>query len=301
MFRLLPTILGLMLLISSSLGYARGEIIIDTLIVYSPQAESYRGKETLFNKIETQINAANGAFRKSNLNIKIRRVGKPIKVNIQYGKTAKTLKNSAKNNQIIQEKRRKNADIALIFTTDSDHGGAATIPLRYDKDTNTNAVINIENVTRYSTAHEIGHLLRLGHSKRHTNSRKYRYDSYGYGIDGNFVTIMAYRKRYKNATKIGVFSSPNIRDCDRQACGITGYADAVHTIKITAPKLANISNSSTSITGSVAKRKAQTKYNSARKAYLKARSEFYRAYYDYRKNGLAIQNIEVSGLSTQGL
>jgi len=290
MIKISSIILGLILLISSSSIFAK-QIFIDALIVYSPEAERYRGKETLFNKINRQVNAANIAFYKSKLNITIRPVGRPIKIDIESGGMFKTFKDTLKNKQLITAKKEVNADIALIYTNLSGYEGVSRNPQRYNEDTNTNAVMAIKNIWKYTTIHEIGHILGLGHSiKNPTGSKRYT-DSQGHGVDGEFVTIMAYSKNYTKTYRgnitypkdIGVFSSPSLKICNRKPCGNHGVSNAVRTIQNTAQKLANISNIANYGNGSIARQKALKKYNTARSSYRQAYYVYRKAYSDYRR------------------
>lgn len=95
----------------------------------------------------------------------------------------------------------------------------------------------------YVTAHEIGHNMGLvhsfkqdgdGHIGKHNHSR-------GHGVDNRFTTVMTYESAY-NGTKVYKFSDPSLI-CEGEACGIkighTHEAHAVHTIKETAPIIAN--------------------------------------------------------------
>ena len=99
-------------------------------------------------------------------------------------------------------------------------------------------------------AHEIGHILGLVHARRQyddTPAGTFRW-SHGYGVENDFVTIMGYRSAFGGASRVGLFSSPNIV-CGLNSipCGVERKdflrgADSVSSIKITANQVAAISN-----------------------------------------------------------
>jgi len=73
-----------------------------------------------------------------------------------------------------------------------------------------------------STAHEIGHNLGLNHSHRQDDLGRFPY-SVGYGVDDEFVTVMAYADFFGDPDTALYYSNPTIIDCGmnvKQACGV---------------------------------------------------------------------------------
>lgn len=93
-------------------------------------------------------------------------------------------------------------------------------------------------------AHELGHNLGMAHSRRDSNAEGTLPWAHGYGIDGQFVTIMAYASRFSGAESLPLFSSPDSSQCNGMACGINRNdmeqgADVVHALNHTRFQVAN--------------------------------------------------------------
>lgn len=95
----------------------------------------------------------------------------------------------------------------------------------------------------YVLAHEFGHVAGLAHSQRQGEMGITSW-SRGYGVDNEFVTVMAYSSAFQFAPKIELFSSVTNASCGSdKACGIDKLtpfkgADAVYTLNQTIPHLA---------------------------------------------------------------
>ncbi|WP_337027159.1 zinc-dependent metalloprotease family protein [Vibrio cholerae] len=96
--------------------------------------------------------------------------------------------------------------------------------------------------------HELGHNFGLQHAhEQYQNEDGSLYlphlkdgtevDAYGYGIKGQFATIMAYPHLF-GVGRSYKFSSPNLQ-CEGAPCGVKDYANSVRAIGLTAPLIAN--------------------------------------------------------------
>jgi hypothetical protein len=82
--------------------------------------------------------------------------------------------------------------------------------------------------------HELGHNMGLSHSRRQNGQGGTYPWALGHGVDGRFVTMMAYGSAF-GAPRVSRFSSPNLQ-CNGLPCGVDrndpiAGADAVHTLR----------------------------------------------------------------------
>lgn len=91
-------------------------------------------------------------------------------------------------------------------------------------------------------AHELGHNMGLTHSHLEDGSGGTFDFSTGYGVDSQFVTVMAYPEAFNTDTRISLFSSP-LLDCLGFQCGVNAgsefAADAVQSLNLVRHQIAN--------------------------------------------------------------
>ena len=87
------------------------------------------------------------------------------------------------------------------------------------------------------TAHELGHLMGLGHSFEQLSTGAYVW-SRGHAVHGEFGTIMTYARSFFNAVVLDVFSNPDL-DCHGHLCGVphtapnsAGSADSARSVNV---------------------------------------------------------------------
>ncbi|WP_052704128.1 zinc-dependent metalloprotease family protein [Vibrio nigripulchritudo] len=93
--------------------------------------------------------------------------------------------------------------------------------------------------------HELGHNMGLYHAREqysgklpHTNGYSFP-GAYGYGVEGQLATTMAYNHKFKVSKSTYTFSNPDIQ-CNGVPCGLKDVANAVKTLRYTAPLVAKV-------------------------------------------------------------
>ena len=91
-------------------------------------------------------------------------------------------------------------------------------------------------------AHELGHNMGLTHSHLEDGSGGTFDFSTGYGVEGQFVTVMAYPGAFNTQARISLFSNP-LQDCLGFDCGVDAEhefgADAVKSLNLVRHQIAN--------------------------------------------------------------
>ena len=93
--------------------------------------------------------------------------------------------------------------------------------------------------------HEIGHNMGLGHSPAQGSQGTLAAWARGWGVNGSFVTIMAYNSAYavySSAGRLQIHSNPALSVCRGHACGqpigAQDGADATRALNLAAPQVA---------------------------------------------------------------
>jgi len=93
-----------------------------------------------------------------------------------------------------------------------------------------------------AVAHELGHNMGLTHSHREDGYGGTFNFATGFGIDGQFATVMAYPAAFNTDTRVAQFSNPQA-DCLGYACGVEADkelgADAVQALNLVRQQIAN--------------------------------------------------------------
>lgn len=121
------------------------------------------------------------------------------------------------------------------FSTNGDFSGAAERNTAYSH-------IAVDCPVDLVAAHELGHNMGLSHSHLEDGSGGTFNFSTGYGVEGQFVTVMAYPAAFNTQTRVSQFSNP-LQDCLGFECGVDAEyefgADAVQSLNLVRHQIAN--------------------------------------------------------------
>ena len=226
---------------------------IDLLALYTPAAARLY-PATVENRINHFINVANNAYFNSEVRARLR----PVHFQLTpYQENADT--NAALDHLLMgrgafadvnELRRRYGADLVVLFGA---AGGSARCGLApvggfgMQGDFSDPAekafgysYVAIDCDEDLALAHELGHNMGLTHSQREDGVGGTFEYSTGYGVDGEFATIMATPAHFSVPNRTPIFSNPNL-DCGGTACGAPGAsdlgADAAASLNIVAPQI----------------------------------------------------------------
>ncbi|MEE1673808.1 carbohydrate binding domain-containing protein [Agarivorans aestuarii] len=229
---------------------AQATYTVDVMVLYTPavKAEQSGAMDTYISHL---ISTTNTAYQNSGMNIEVRLVHSS-----EYNKAGATAMSSNALNQFRQDQNVMNlrtehgADIVTLLTMPSNSTcGLGYVGTgsngRFDgyfKNWAYNFVGGSSGCDSLTFAHELGHNMGLGHSRKQ-NSLGGVFDyGTGYGVDRSFSTIMGYPQAFSTYTRVRQFSDASVSTCRGYPCGVdkntANGAEAVDAINAVAPQLA---------------------------------------------------------------
>lgn len=244
---------------SSSVDYS--DAVIDVLSLYTPSAiAAYPGA------VETRINqlfgVANQIYRESKVGIRLRPVhltGVATNESADMDTALTQLMAGAAPEYAGVEalRSRFGADLVILFSTLEPVGSRCGLAPVGGFKTNGYFSPAIERALGYSViavdcpvelvvAHELGHNMGLTHSHLEEGAGGTYNFSTGYGVEAQFVTVMATPAAFHTDNHIARFSDPE-RSCAGAPCGLQSEAtlgsDAVQSLNLVRHQIANFTPS----------------------------------------------------------
>ncbi len=219
----------------SATDQSTGTTQIDVMVLYTNGLAAALGKDGVRTRIEYLVALANQAYVDSQVNIQLRlvytgEVNYSDRNSLQTALTALTNGSGAFAN-VASLRQQYGADlVALLQQYDSGTNGAcglawlnggnsshlsATYGYAVAADGNDLGGSN-NYCGSYTLAHELGHTMGSAHDRAHAPSPGAYPYSYGYGVSGQFGSIMSYYY-----PTVGKFSNPAISCMPGLACGIS--------------------------------------------------------------------------------
>ncbi|HTN32480.1 MAG TPA: M57 family metalloprotease, partial [Marinobacter sp.] len=223
---------------------------IDLLVLYTPQAtQTWEGRD-INARIQSLVEYFNRVLVNSDTDMNVRLVHTQVmnwggNLNRATGYNLNQLANDSRVNAL---RNQYGADIvSLVYANPPREScGIGRIATGkngqfYNWSASGEDGYNLSAVNCYIhiIAHESGHNMGLRHSPVQDQQEGYNFNyrhsgtypfSRGYGVNGLFVTPMAYPDAYGTWNVQPFFSNPRKR-CEGQPCGVDNYADAAKSLK----------------------------------------------------------------------
>ena len=236
-----------------------GNVVIDVMALYTPDAEALYGARTA-TRVNQLISVANQIYQDSGVGITLRPVYHGVvdypsgnaSMHTQLEQLTHSKHDAFAQVPVLRE--RYGADLVVLFRSlpeQSDMCGLANLgghrthgdmEAFHERDY-AFSLVAIDCPISSVLAHELGHNMGLTHSQREDGQGGTFPFSTGHGVDHAFVTVMASPARFNDASRIALFSNPQL-NCGGLPCGVDHQdrahgADAVKTLNLVRFQVAN--------------------------------------------------------------
>lgn len=219
-----------------------GNVVIDVMTLYTPDAEAMYGSATA-TRINQLISVANQIYLDSGVKITLRPVHHG-RVNYQssgvdmYRQLDElTTGSHPAFHEVSALRQRYGADLVVLLrpmNPQSDTCGLANLGgyrtmgdmMAFNESDYAYSLVAIDCPVSSVLAHELGHNMGLTHSHLEDGEGGTFPFATGYGVQGQFTTVMATPARFGNASRVARFSDP-LAVCQTLPCGID-YKDPEH-------------------------------------------------------------------------